>query len=202
MGWLAQLLGKRKNSPNQVPHVFVTNTLSGKKELFVSQRPGLVTMYTCGPTVYGPAHIGNLRSYVFSDTLARTLIAAGYRVRRVINITDFGNLVSDGDEGEDKMTKGLRRDGLAITLENMHTMAEKYARGFIDELAELNVHTDEITFPRASDYVKEQIALITTLEQKEYAYRIGDGVYFDTSRFPNYGRLGGIDVGAQQESTQ
>src|SRR3989344_2387813 len=96
MSWLNLIFKKRKNSDqNQVPRIFFTNTLSGSKELFIAQKPNVVTMYSCGPTVYGPAHIGNLRAYIFSDTLARTLVAAGYHVRRVINITDFGHLVSD-----------------------------------------------------------------------------------------------------------
>ncbi|NNM84132.1 cysteine--tRNA ligase [Candidatus Parcubacteria bacterium] len=202
MQWLAQLFGKKKGPARSMPRIFLTNTLSGTKELFISQKPGLVTMYTCGPTVYSAVHIGNLRSYVFSDTLARTLEAAGYHVRRVMNITDFGHLVSDADEGEDKMSKGLRREGLALTLENMHTMAEKYAALFIDDLAEMNVHIEELTFPRASDFIAEQIALIHTLEQKGYAYRTTDGVYYDTARFPSYGRLGGINVAAQKEGAR
>jgi len=103
MGLLASIFGKRKNQPrHRAARIFLTNTLSGEKELFVPQRPGIVLLYSCGPTVYGPAHIGNLRAYVFSDTLARVLAAGGYRVRRVINITDFGHLVSDGDEGEEQ----------------------------------------------------------------------------------------------------
>ena len=156
-------------------------------------------MYSCGPTVYGPSHIGNLRSYVFSDTIARVVTEANFHVHRVINITDFGHLVSDGDEGEDKMTKGLRREGLTLTLQNMRVLAEKYAALFIEDLGALGINTDEITFPRASDYIPEQIALIKTLEQKGYAYRTRDGVYFDISRFPSYGKLGGINVSQQQE---
>ncbi len=203
MQWLARLFGKEKGSlRGSVSRVFLTNTLSGTKELFIPQKPGIVTMYTCGPTVYGAVHIGNLRSYIFSDTLARVLGAAGYRVKRVMNITDFGHLVSDADEGEDKMSKGLRREGLALTLENMHIMAEKYAALLIDDLAEMNVHIEELIFPRASDFIAEQIALIRTLEQKGYAYQTKDGVYYDTSRFPNYGRLGGINVAAQKEGTR
>ena len=159
-------------------------------------------MYTCGPTSYAPAHIGNLRAYVFSDVIAHTLIAAGYCVRRVINITDFGHLISDGDEGEDKMTKGLKREGLSLTLANMRLMAEKYAALFIEDLSEIKIDTEEITFPRASDYIPEQIAFIKTLEQKGYAYRTSDGVYFDTSRFLNYGKLGGINLNDQQEGTR
>ncbi|MFM2330740.1 MAG: cysteinyl-tRNA synthetase [Candidatus Parcubacteria bacterium] len=203
MQWLAHFFGKRNgSSPTLAPRVFLTNTLSGSKELFIAQKPGVVTLYSCGPTVYGPAHIGNLRAYVFSDTLVRTLTAVGYRVKRVINITDFGHLVSDGDEGEDKMTKGLRREGLALTLANMRTMAEKYAALFIDDLADLNIAIEDITFPRASDYIAEQIALIHTLEQKGYAYRTAEGVYYDTARFPSYGKLGGINLSAQKEGSR
>jgi cysteinyl-tRNA synthetase len=203
MQWLAQLFGKRtRSSPTTAPRIFLTNSLSSSKELFISQKPGTVTMYSCGPTVYSPIHIGNLRAYVFSDTLARTLGEAGYRVKRVMNITDFGHLVSDADEGEDKMSKGLRREGLALTLENMRTMAEKYAVLFIDDLADMNVHIEELTFPRASDYIREQIALIHTLEQKGYAYRTEDGVYYDTARFPSYGKLGNIDLTAQKEGAR
>lgn len=202
MEWLTRIYKKKKTAQEQAPRIFFTNTLSGKKELFIPQKPGIVLMYTCGPTVYGPVHIGNLRSYTFSDTLSRTLTGAGYRVKRVINITDVGHLVSDGDEGEDKMTKGLRREGLSLTLENMRTMAERYARGLIDDLTELNFNVEEITFPRASDYIAEQIALIKTLEQKAYAYRISDGVYYDTSRFSGYGKLGGINISAQIEGAR
>ena len=203
MGLLASIFGKRKNQPrHRAARIFLTNTLSGEKELFVPQRPGIVLLYSCGPTVYGPAHIGNLRAYVFSDTLARVLAAGGYRVRRVINITDFGHLVSDGDEGEDKMTKGLKREGMKLTLENMHVLADRYTALFLDDLEELHVDTKEVHFPRASDYIPEQIALIKTLEQKGYAYQTSEGVYFDTSRFPRYGELGGVDVSAQQKSAR
>jgi len=202
MKWLTRRFKKVGTATIQTPRIFFTNTLSSEKELFIPQKPGIVLMYTCGPTVYGPVHIGNLRSYTFSDTLSRTLTGAGYRVKRVINITDVGHLVSDGDEGEDKMTKGLRREGLPLTLKNMHAMAERYAHGFIDDLTELNFNVEEITFPRASDYIAEQIALIKTLEQKAYAYRIIDGVYYDTSRFSGYGKLGGINISAQIEGAR
>src|SRR3989344_7423065 len=140
MGFFSRIFEKRKKEPsNRSPRIFFTNTLSGTKELFISQKPNLVTMYSCGPTVYGPALIGNLRAYVFSDTIARTLNCAGYRVRRVINITDFGHLVSDGDEGEDKMTKGLRREKMVPTMENMRILAERYAEIFLDDIEELNI---------------------------------------------------------------
>ncbi|MBI2409996.1 cysteine--tRNA ligase [Candidatus Kaiserbacteria bacterium] len=196
------LFGSKRKDGAPLPQIFFTDTLSGKKEIFVSQRPGLVLMYTCGPTMYGPAHIGNLRPYMLSDTAVRALTEAGYQVRRVINITDFGHLVTDGDSGEDKMTKGLRREKLALTMENMRTMAEKYTMVFIDDLAALNIDVEHISFPRASDYVSEQIAFIKTLEQKGYAYRTKDGVYYDTSRFIGYGKLGGIALESQQEGAR
>lgn len=200
MKWFAGIVNMfKKSEQNQSPRIFFTNTLSGNKELFISQKPGIVTMYSCGPTVYGPAHIGNLRAYVFADTVARVLEYAGNRVRRVINITDFGHLVSDGDLGEDKMTKGLRREGLSLSLSNMRTLADKYTALFLEDIARLDIRIEDITFPRASDYIQEQIALIKTLEQKGYAYSTRNGVYFDTTQFHNYGILGGINVDAQQE---
>ncbi len=194
MEWLARIVGKHKdNKRKQPPQVFLVNTLSGSKELFVAQRPGIATLYSCGPTVYGSAHIGNLRAYVFADTLARVLMGAGYRVRRVINITDVGHLVSDGDTGEDKMSVGAAREKTTP-----QAIADRYSREFIDDLAELAIDTKDIQFPRATDYIKEQIALAKTLEEKGFAYRIKNGLAFDTSRFPNYGRLGNIDLAAQR----
>ncbi len=144
-------------------------------------------MYTCGPTVYSRAHIGNLRAYVFSDTVARVLKAAGYRVRRVINITDVGHLVGDTDEGEDKMALGAAREHATP-----QAIADRYTKLFIEDLAELTIDTDDIRFPSATDYIKEQIALAKTLEEKGFAYHLSDGLYFDTARFPNYGKLGGL----------
>lgn len=169
----------------------LTNTLSGNKEVFIPLKAGQVLMYTCGPTVYGRAHIGNLRAYVFADTLARTLTAAGYQVRRVINITDVGHLTSDADEGEDKMSVGAAREGTTPG-----EIADKYAKLFIEDLGELNIDTNAIRFPRATEYIREQIAMAKTLEEKGFAYPAADGLYFDTSRFAGYGKLG--NVGANQ----
>ena len=203
MKWLTHILKKeRPTGQGRSAPVFFTNTLGGAKELFIPIKPDSVSMYSCGPTMYSEAHIGNLRAYVVSDTIARVLAAAGYRVRRVINITDFGHLVSDGDAGEDKMTKGLHREGLPLTLENMRSLAERYTSVFLKDLDAVDVDTEQITFPRASDYIPEEIALIKTLEQKGYAYRTSDGVYFDTARFPGYGKLGGLDLNGQQESAR
>src|SRR6185437_8028633 len=109
--------------------IYLTNTLGGKKELFVPLKPPVVTLYSCGPTVYGRAHIGNMRSYVFSDTLARVLAEAGYHVRRVINITDVGHLVGDGDHGEDKMEKGARAENKTPA-----EIAEQYTRLFLEDI--------------------------------------------------------------------
>ncbi len=186
MKWLARRFGKQKDvEPRRLSRVFLTNTLSGEKELFIPQKPGLATLYSCGPTVYGPAHIGNLRAYVFSDTLARVLGGAGYRVHRVINITDVGHMVGDGDGGEDKMAVGAKREQTTPG-----AIAERYTKRFIEDLEDLNIDTDDIRFPRATEYIKEQVALAKTLEEKGFAYRTREGLYFDTGKFPNYGRLG------------
>ena len=194
MKWLSNVFKKRRGSAHiQTPRIFFTNTLSGEKELFISQKPRMVTMYSCGPTVYGPAHIGNLRAYVFSDILARVLGGVGYSVRRVINITDVGHLVGDGDTGEDKMTVGAAREKTTP-----QAIADRYTNEFIDNLSELNIDTGNLKFPRATDYIKEQIALAKTLEEKGFAYRIKNGLAFDTSRFPGYGKLGNIDLSAQK----
>ena len=173
------------------------NTLSGELEAF-EPAGDVVKMYNCGPTVYDHATIGNLRSYIFADTLRRALDAFGYTVKQVINITDFGHLVSDADEGEDKMTKGLRREGLAVTMENMRTLAERYTEAFLRDIAEIGVDASRVMFPRASDHIPQQIELIKTLEQKGYAYKTPSGVYFDTAKYKNYGRLGGINLVGQQ----
>lgn len=198
MKWLTRVFkGRAAVTQVRPTPVFLTNTLSAKKEVFIPQKPGVVTLYSCGPTVYGPAHIGNLRSYVFSDTLARVLAGAGYRVQRVINITDVGHLVGDGDEGEDKMAVGAERE--KATPEEI---ADRYTKIFMEDLEALNLDVDDIRFPRATEYIKEQIVLAKTLEEKGFAYRLTQGLAFDTSRFPGYGKLGHIDVAAQRAGTR
>ncbi|MFA6278898.1 MAG: cysteine--tRNA ligase [Candidatus Paceibacterota bacterium] len=194
MKWFSNLFKKHKDIEHRrTPQVFLTNTLSGNKELFISLKCGQVLFYSCGPTVYSRAHIGNLRAYIFSDTIARVLSAAGYRVHRVINITDVGHLVGDSDEGADKMAVGAKREKTTP-----EAIAERYAKIFIEDLDDLNIDTNDIQFPRATEYIQEQIALIKTLEEKGFAYRIKNGVAFDTSRFLGYGKLGNIDVKSQQ----
>ena len=167
-------------------HIFFSNTLSGKKDRFIPLKPGLATLYSCGPTVYSRAHIGNLRGFVLSDTLARTLQGAGYRVRRVINITDVGHLVDDVDQGEDKMAVGAAREKKTPA-----EIADQYTHLFLEDIRLLGIDTGDISFPRATEYITEQIALARTLEEKGFAYRLPEGLYFDTEKFNGYGKLGG-----------
>jgi cysteinyl-tRNA synthetase len=179
------------------PPLFFTNTLSGRRERFVPLKAGQALMYSCGPTVYSRAHIGNLRAYVFADLIARALTSAGLRADRVINITDVGHLVGDGDEGEDKMSVGSKREGISPK-----EIAERYAGMFIEDIHALNLDTAHIRFPRATDYIAEQIAMVKTLEEKGFAYRTSDGVYFDTAKFPGYGKLGGVDHASLMEGAR
>lgn len=200
MGWL-YFLSPKPPVTASTP-IRLHNTLTGEKEAFKTILPHTVKMYNCGPTVYGVQHIGNLSMFIFTDVLRRTLEYGGYKMRQVINITDFGHLTSDADEGEDKMTKGLKRDGLKPTLDNMRSMAEKYTDVFLGDLKTLNAKLDGTEFPRASDYIPAQVAMIKTLEEKSYAYEGTKGVYFDTSRFADYGKLGNINLEGQKEGAR
>lgn len=194
-------LFKSENEPLDFPPVQLFNTESKKLETFEPLSKKEVKIYTCGPTVYDYAHIGNLRAYVFADTLKRVLIYNGYTLNHTINFTDFGHLTSDGDEGDDKMMKGLKREGMDISLESMRVLSERYIQGFKDDLQSLNI-LFPAQFARASDYVREQIKLIETLEEKGYTYKTSDGVYFDISKFPTYGRLGNIDIEGLQSGAR
>jgi len=189
--WLKRLLGfQARRTP-----LFLYNTLGkAKQEFALPSYSSTVRMYNCGPTVYDTSHIGNLRSYVFADIVRRTLEYNGYTVKQVINITDFGHLSSDADAGPDKMTKALKREGLELSMENMRALAERYTEQFLTDLKTLNINTERIAFPRASDHIRGEIALIHTLEEKGYTYRGEDGVYYDTSRFSAYGKLGNINI--------
>ncbi|MEK7532013.1 MAG: cysteine--tRNA ligase [Patescibacteria group bacterium] len=144
-----------------------------------------VGLYTCGPTVYNYAHIGNLRTYIFEDLLKRTLLGANFRVKHVMNITDVGHLTDDADLGEDKMEKGARREG-----KSAWDIAKFYTKEFQKDLKALNILPPDV-WCRATDHIKEQIALIRTLERKGYTYLTSDGVYFDTKKFRAYGVLVG-----------
>jgi len=169
------------------------NSLTGKKEKFEPLNPPRVTLYHCGPTVYNYAHIGNLRSYVFADILRRALEYAGHKVEQTVNITDVGHLSGDVDEGEDKMTKGLRREELPFTMEAMHELGTKYMKAFKADLDALNILPPH-HMPRASDsvYISEDLDLIKKLLARGLAYETPDGVYFDTEAFPDYGKLPGL----------
>lgn len=188
---LSRLLGRK--TPVHMREIHLYNTETGKLEVFSPIDEKSVKMYSCGPTVYDYAHIGNLRSYVFSDILKRVLIRNGYLVKHTINFTDFGHLSDDADGGEDKMVKGLKREGLPITLDAMAQLSDRYIKAFKDDIEELRILPPDI-WARASKYIKKQISLIKTLDEKGFTYETSDGLYFDISKFPKYGRLGKIDL--------
>jgi len=177
------------------PALLIFNSETRKKEIFKPLSEKEVLVYSCGPTVYDYAHIGNLRAYVFSDTLKRVLMYNGYEVNHTVNLTDFGHLTSDGDTGDDKMMKGLKRENMEVSLESMRILSDRYIELFKQDVESLNI-LPPTKYARASDYVTEQINLIQTLEEKGYTYTTSDGVYFDVSKFPTYGRLGNIDIEA------
>jgi len=150
-------------------------------------------MYSCGPTVYDNIHIGNLRAYLLPDLIKRVLIFNGYDVKHIINFTDFGHLTDDGDEGEDKMMKALKREGKPVTLSAMREVADVYMESFkSDNLLFHNIPPTKYT--PASEYIEDEIRLVKTLYEKGYAYETSDGIYFDISKFPTYGQIGNIDV--------
>jgi cysteinyl-tRNA synthetase len=171
--------------------IYLINSLSKRKEKFEPITPGKIGMYSCGPTVYDYIHIGNLRAFLLSDLVRRVFEYNGFSVKQIMNITDIGHLSSDADDGEDKMTKGLRREGKPITLEAMLALATFYADKFKENLADLNILPPTV-LPRASEHIAEDISLIEKLEKKGFAYRTSDGIYFDTEKDPNYGALEGV----------
>jgi len=165
------------------------NTLGRKKEEFIPLKKE-VGLYTCGPTVYNYAHIGNLRAYIFEDLFKRVLLYNGFKVKHVMNITDVGHLTSDADEGEDKMTKGLQREGLPLTLEGMKKLAQKYTKAFRSDLQKINVLLPDL-MPCASQHIPGDIEFIKILEKKGYTYKTTDGIYFETRKVSDYGKLQG-----------
>ena len=156
------------------------NSLSHKKEEFVPNHPDIVKMYTCGPTVYHFAHIGNLRTYIMEDVLEKYLRYQGYPVKRVMNITDVGHLSSDADTGEDKMLKGARREHKTVM-----EIAKYYTDAFFEDCRKLNIKTPDVVEP-ATNCIPEFIKLVQGLLDKGYAYLAGGNVYFDTSRLAKY----------------
>ena len=164
------------------------DTYSRSVREFQPLNPPTVGLYACGLTVYDYAHIGNLRSYIFEDILRRVLEFNGYAVEHVMNITDVGHLTSDADVGEDKMEKGSRRTG-----QTAWEIAELYTQLFKEDLRQLNILEPTI-WCRATDHIMEQIAFIACIEAKGFTYLASDGVYFDTSQLPDYGRLARLDI--------
>lgn len=202
-GFLSKIvpsLDPTRGAEGKPPLVF-HNTLSGHKEVFTPLNH-TVRMYNCGPTPYDEQHVGNMVPAILGNLIRRSLEAWGYRVSQVTNITDFGHLSGDNegnaDEGEDRMSRGLRREGWEFTMENMRRLAEKYTEVFLHDIKSLGVPTEKIKFPRASDYIREEIALVDALFQKGYAYQISDGIYFDTAKFAGYGKLGGLTEGTKE----
>jgi cysteinyl-tRNA synthetase len=159
----------------------IYNSLSGKVEEFHPvNKPFLIGLYTCGPTVYSFTHIGHLRTYVFEDVLKKLLIQNGFLVEHVMNTTDVGHLTSDSDTGEDKMEKQAKKEN-----KNIYQIASFYTKDFIWNLKKVNISLPNILAP-ASHHIKEQIEMIKKLEQKGYTYKTSDGIYFDTSKIEDY----------------
>ena len=170
----------------------IYNTLTRKKEELAPITPGRVSMYCCGPTVYNFAHIGNMRTYLFMDWLRRSLRFCGIEPYTVMNITDVGHLVSDADEGEDKMAKSARE-----ARKSPYELAEEYTKAFFADLDALNILRPELT-PKATGHIPEMLDFVQKLVEKGYGYETSDGVYFDISKFPDYGKLSGLNLEEQQ----
>ncbi len=165
----------------------IYNTPTHKVEEF-KPRGDVVKIYTCGPTVYNYAHIGNFASYIYWDLLVRTLKIDGYKVKRVLNFTDVGHLTSDGDDGEDKLEKGARREG-----KSAFEVAEMYIDAYKKDFNLLNL-TEPDVWARATDYIEEDKAAVDKMTEKGFTYETTDGVYYDTSKFEKYAGFAGLDL--------
>jgi len=172
------------------------NTLTRKKEELKPIKKGLVGIYTCGPTTYQYAHIGNLRTYIFEDILKRALLYNGYKVKHVMNITDVGHLTSDQDTGEDKIELGAKREN-----KSAWEIATFYTKAFKEDIKKLNILPPSI-WCKATDHIKEQIELIKLLEKKGFTYKTEDGIYFDTSKLQDYGKLAKLNIQGLQEGAR
>jgi len=172
------------------------NTLTRKKEAFAPATGHVVGFYSCGPTVYNYAHIGNLRTYLFEDFLKRSLLHEGWEVNHIMNITDVGHLTSDADEGDDKMEKGAKREKKTVW-----DIAAMYTKAFQKNLQDLNVLPPS-KWVKATDHIADQLQLIQRLEQKGLTYKTSDGIYYDTSKFPSYAKLARLNLNAQKEGTR
>lgn len=167
------------------------NTLTRQKEEFRPIEEGTVSIYSCGPTVYQYAHIGNMRSYVFMDILRRVLKYNGYKLKHVMNITDVGHLVSDADEGEDKMMKTAK-----AAQKTPWEIAEYYTGVFLRDIDELNIEKPEY-IPKATENIDEMLEFVEALVEKGFGYETSDGIYFDIMKFKDYGKLSGLDLEGQ-----
>ncbi len=172
------------------------NTLSRSKEEFIPIDPGKVRMYSCGPTVYHFMHIGNLRTFFFEDILVRVLKYNDYKVKYVMNITDVGHLADDSDDGSDKMEESAKQQGKSVW-----DVAKFYTDVFRNDVIQMNIMPPDI-YTKATDYIKEQIEMVKCLEEKGYTYITSDGVYYDTSKFPDYGKLARLDIKGLQEGAR
>lgn len=164
------------------------NTLNRKLETFVPGNPSEVKVYTCGPTVYSQPHIGNFAAYVYWDLLVRVLMTNNYTVKRVLNLTDVGHLVSDDDEGEDKMEKGARKSGKSVW-----EVAEQYIEAFQRDFHKLGL-IEPAAWARATDFIEQDKEIVDILREKGYTYETTDGIYFDTSKFPRYADFAHLDL--------
>ncbi len=168
--------------------VTLYNTMDRKLEEFIPIADKQVKLYCCGPTVYNYAHIGNLRTYIFEDILRRVMIYSGYEVTHVMNITDVGHLVGDGDSGEDKMVKVSKETGKSV-----FDIADFYTKAFFNDTEELNIQTPTIVC-KATEHIADMIALIKKLEKRGHTYTAGGNVYFSIDTFPTYGKLARLDL--------
>jgi len=176
--------------------LYLYNTLNRKKEKFKPIADDMVGIYTCGPTVYNYAHIGNLRTYLFEDFLVRTLNYNGYNLKRVMNITDVGHLTGDMDLGDDKMEKGANREG-----KTAWEIASYYTDAFREDLENLNILMPDV-WCKATDNIAEQTEMVKALDEKGYLYPTQDGLYFNTAKFPDYNRLSHLPLDDLKEGAR
>ncbi len=174
----------------------IFNTATRKKEELKTIKPDEVKIYACGPTVYSSQHIGNMYAYISWDILTRSLKYLGYQVKYVMNVTDVGHLTSDSDEGEDKMEKGAKKEGLSVW-----EIAKKYERQFFEDEEKLNIIRPDVVC-KATDYIQEQIKLVKQIEDNGFAYKISDGIYFDTSKFKDYGNFAKLKLTELKEGVR
>ena len=168
------------------------NTRTRTIEPFTPADGDTATLYTCGPTVYDYPHVGNWTSFIYWDILVRTILAAGFSVNRVMNITDVGHLVSDADDGEDKLEKGAKREG-----KTAWEVAEYYAEDFLRGMEQLGMIPPE-HLVKATEFIPQQLDLVRILKEKGYTYQTTDGIYFDTSKFARYADFAHLDLSAQK----